>query len=94
MLHLTEEQVRWLGATMVARMLTNAADKQRRGQLMDALRDWFPGEDLSVIEQAEVAERVAAQFRELANLVDIRTKKLAAENPPRSVPLPNCPVIP
>lgn len=91
---ITDEQVRWLGASMVARMLANAADPQRRGQMLDAIRYWFPGVTPLELEREDLPERIAKQFLSIANLVDIRTRKLAEEDPPRSVPLEGCELIP
>lgn len=92
-MEITEAQVTWLASTMAARMLADAGGPGRRGQLADRLRDWFPDGQLTINQLHDLSGRVGQRFVGLAGLIDNRTTKLAAEDPPRAVPLPNCNVI-
>lgn len=63
-----------ISSLMAARALTRAADPQTRHQLVSALYGWLP--EVDEVTRRELAEGVAADFGQLANLIDHRLARL------------------
>lgn len=82
----TEEEGRWLGSVMVARMLVDAATAPRQEQLFQAVGFWFPDSNLSVEQKQEVVRMVQREFRRISGAVDLRLEKLIDKGQAKALP--------